>query len=110
MVSALFFILFVLVAAVLIVWKKRQNNIPETYPAGSVLNVHIKGMHCEKCSASVMHALNAIAGVCAEIDLKNNCAVVKLSANVFSKEIKEAVAACGFKVTGIHSKQKASAQ
>ena len=73
MVSALIFIVFVLIAAALIIiWVKRQNSAPDTYPAGSVLTLHITGMHCEKCSASVMQALNAVNGVHAEVDLKNN--------------------------------------
>ena len=111
MVSALIFIVFVLIAAALIIiWVKRQNSAPDTYPAGSVLTLHITGMQCEKCSASVMEALNAVNGVHAEVDLKNNCAAVKLSESVFSKTLKEAVGERGFKVSGIQVKQKADAQ
>ena len=44
MVSVLIFIVFVLIAAALIIiWVKRQNSAPDTYPAGSVLTLYITG-------------------------------------------------------------------
>ncbi|MGP1523785.1 MAG: heavy-metal-associated domain-containing protein [Treponema sp.] len=71
------------------------------YPASSSLVLDITGMHCEKCSGSVTEALNALDGVSAEVDLKNNSASVKLSKDISAEKLESAVSDRGFEVTRI---------
>ena len=38
--------------------------------------IKISGMHCQNCANSVTRALNAIDGVAAKVNLRQNCAEV----------------------------------
>lgn len=80
---------------------KGASDKNTVYPASSSLVLDITGMHCEKCSTSVTEALNALDGVSAEVDLKNNSASVKLSKEISAEKLESAVSDRGFEVTRI---------
>ncbi|WP_428768776.1 heavy metal-associated domain-containing protein [Treponema sp. HNW] len=80
---------------------KGNSDKDTLYPASSSLVLDITGMHCEKCSGSVTEALNALDGVSAEVDLKNNSASVKLSKEISAEKLEAAVSDRGFEVTRI---------
>lgn len=80
---------------------KGASDKDTLYPASSSLVLDITGMHCEKCSGSVNQALNALDGVSAEVDLKNNSASVKLSKEISAEKLEAAVSDRGFEVTRI---------
>ena len=61
----------------------------------------IKGMSCGHCSARVEKVLNAIDGVEATVDLENNSATVKLSADVSNEVLKKAVDDIGYTVVEV---------
>lgn len=61
----------------------------------------IEGMMCAHCQAHVEKALNGIQGVQAQVDLKNNCAYLKLEQNVDESVLIKAVEAAGYSVKGI---------
>ena len=61
----------------------------------------IKGMSCGHCSARVEKVLNAIDGVEATVDLENNSATVKLSADVSNEVLKNAVDGIGYTVVEV---------
>ncbi len=63
--------------------------------------MYIEGMRCEHCKASVEKALNAIAGVKAEVKLDAKTARLKLAKAVGDDKLKTAVEDLGFEVTGI---------
>ena len=80
---------------------KDSSDKNTLYPASSSLILDITGMHCEKCSGSVTEALNALDGVSAEVDLKNNSASVKLSKEISAEKLESVVSDRGFEVTRI---------
>lgn len=63
--------------------------------------MHIEGMHCGHCKANVEKALNAIAGVTAEVNLDTKTAEVKLTKTVGNDILKTAVEDLGFEVVSI---------
>ena len=63
--------------------------------------LHVEGMMCEHCEATVKKALEAIDGVeSAVADHNANIATVTLSKDVADEVLKEAVEAKDYKVTG----------
>ncbi|MBQ8066735.1 MAG: heavy-metal-associated domain-containing protein [Solobacterium sp.] len=63
--------------------------------------LHVEGMMCEHCEATVKKALEAIDGVeSAVADHNANTAKVTLSKDVADEVLKEAVEAKDYKVTG----------
>lgn len=65
--------------------------------------IHIEGMSCGHCKASVEKALNAISGVSAAVDLDKKIAAVKLTKEVSDDALKTAVEDLGFEVTGVET-------
>ena len=63
--------------------------------------IRISGMHCQNCVNSVTSALNAIDGVSAKVNLKDNSAEVSYDRPVDVADLKQAVERAGFKVDGI---------
>ena len=63
--------------------------------------IRISGMHCQNCVNSVTSALNAIDGVSAKVNLKDNSAEVSYDRPVDVADLKRAVERAGFKVDGI---------
>ena len=64
--------------------------------------LHVEGMMCQHCEATVKKALEAIDGVeSAAADHVNHCARVVLSKEVSDETLKAAVEAKDYKVTGI---------
>ena len=57
----------------------------------------IGGMMCEKCTAHVSEALNAIDGVRAEVSLENGCAYITLDKDTDESVLKKAVSDAGYK-------------
>ena len=53
--------------------------------------IKISGMHCQNCVNSVTNALNAIDGVVAKVELKDNSAEVSYDRTVDEIELKNAV-------------------
>ncbi len=63
--------------------------------------IRISGMHCQNCVNSVTSALNAIDGVSAKVNLKDNSAEVSYDRPVDVADLKQAVERAGFKVDSI---------
>ena len=62
--------------------------------------MNIEGMMCPNCQKHVDKALNSIDGVEATVDLKNNCAYLKLSHDVDESILIQAVEDAGYTVKG----------
>ena len=62
--------------------------------------MNIEGMMCPNCQKHVDKALNSIEGVEATVDLKNNCAYLKLSHDVDESILIKAVEDAGYSVKG----------
>lgn len=62
--------------------------------------MNIEGMMCQNCQKHVDKALNSIDGVEATVDLKNNCAYLKLSHDVDESILVKAVEDAGYTVKG----------
>lgn len=81
-----------------------KEEIPDKKLEGTKLGemkVSISGMHCEHCVLSVTKAVNRIPGASAKVNLRKKQAVVSYDRNVSKEEIKSAIEAEGFQVTGI---------
>jgi heavy metal translocating P-type ATPase len=63
--------------------------------------IHIEGMSCRHCSATVENALNGIEGVNASVSLSEKKASVTIEGNVSDETLKKAVIDAGYEVTGI---------
>ncbi len=63
--------------------------------------IEIKGMTCNHCGEGVKKALDAIDGVEAKVDVKNNIAIVSLSKEVDDHELGNAVIDAGYEVVSI---------
>ena len=67
--------------------------------------IHIEGMHCQHCVASVTKELEALDGVKdVKVNLSKKQAQVQLDKEVADEAMKEAVKKAGFEVTGIEEK------
>ena len=80
------------------------KEIPEKQLSGIKLGekiVYISGMHCSRCTVSVMKAINKIEGASAKVSLKQNRAVVSYDRELSDATIRIAVEKQGFKVTEI---------
>ena len=74
----------------------------KTKPQGTVRTIHIKGMMCGHCEATVRKALEALPEVdSAEVSHEKETAIVTLNALVSDERLKEAVEAEDYTVTGI---------
>lgn len=81
-----------------------KEEIPDKKLEGTKLGemkVSISGMHCEHCVLSVTKAVNRIPGASAKVNLRKKQALVSYDRNVSKEEIKRAIEAEGFQVTGI---------
>jgi Cu+-exporting ATPase len=70
----------------------------------SIMNkkiIHIEGMSCGHCSATVEKALNGIEGVKASVSLSDKIANVSIEGSVSDEKLKKAVEDAGYEVTGI---------
>lgn len=67
--------------------------------------IHINGMSCAHCQASVEKALNAIEGIGAKVDLKKKRADVHIDKDVDDETLKKAVEDAGFEVVSIEEKK-----
>lgn len=74
----------------------------KTKPQGTVRTIHINGMMCGHCEATVRKALEALPEVdSAEVSHEKGTAIVTLNAPVSDERLKEAVEAEDYTVTGI---------
>lgn len=81
-----------------------KSEIPVKKLEGEKLGekiVSISGMHCDHCVAQVTKAINRIDGAAAQVNLKKKRAVVSYDREIDDAEIRKAVEAEGFQVTGI---------
>lgn len=62
----------------------------------------IEGMSCGHCAAHVARALNAIAGVRAQVDLAHKTALVEAAEPVPDEVLLQAVRNAGYEVVAIH--------
>ena len=63
--------------------------------------IKVEGMMCPHCEARVKSALEAIEGVAsAEPDHKSGCVTVKLSSDVATEVLADAIVAQGYNVVG----------
>ena len=66
--------------------------------------IHVEGMMCKHCQKAVNNALQAVDGVEAvDVSLDEKCAVVTLTKEVSDAELKSAVEAEDFTVTGVET-------
>lgn len=72
-----------------------------TGPVVAVKTIHIEGMHCEHCKNRVERLLNELDGASAHVNLKKKVAVVSMSREISDEELKAAVEAGDYQVTGI---------
>lgn len=68
--------------------------------ATKTATIHVEGMHCKMCSASVAKALKATAGVeTVEVNFEKGVAVVKYDdQKVTEAKLREVISSTGFKV------------
>lgn len=81
-----------------------KEEIPDKKLEGTKLGemeVSISGMHCDHCVLSVTKAVNRIPGASAKVNLRKKTAVVSYDRDVSKEEIRRAIEAEGFQVTGI---------
>ncbi len=74
-------------------------------PVVAVKTVHIEGMHCENCKNRVQRQINQLDGASAKVHLKKRVAVVSMSREISDEELKAAVEAAGYQVTGIERRR-----
>ena len=68
--------------------------------------VHVEGMHCDHCKASVEKALSAVEGVAsAKVDLKKKIATVALEKDVADNALLDAVNEAGFQAISVEEKK-----
>ena len=68
--------------------------------------VHVEGMHCDHCKASVEKALSAVEGVAsAKVDLKKKTATVALEKDVADSALLDAVNEAGFQAISVEEKK-----
>ena len=68
--------------------------------------VHVEGMHCDHCKASVEKALSAVEGVAsAKVDLKKKTATVALERDVADSALLDAVNEAGFQAISVEEKK-----
>lgn len=72
-------------------------------PAIGKKTVKISGMHCDHCVKSVTEAINKIEGASANVNLKNEEAVVSYDREIDDNDLKKAVEEAGFKVVDIRA-------
>ena len=62
--------------------------------------IHVKGMHCKNCSASVTKALKAVDGVQkADVDFEKGTAIVEYDdAKVTEEKLREVIKSTGFEL------------
>lgn len=66
--------------------------------------IHVEGMMCKHCVKAVTNALQAVDGVeTVDVSLDDKCAVVNLAKEVSDAELKTAVEAEDFTVTGVET-------
>ena len=92
-------------------WRHKPVSRPETaapaapaacpLPAGPQRVMHIQGMMCAHCQATVTHALESIEGVHAQVSWENGTAIVTASACVTDEQLRQAVEAQDYTVTDI---------
>ena len=85
------------VYSVLQTLNKEETNI---ITVEDPIEMNIEGMMCPNCQKHVDKALNSIEGVEATVDLKNNCAYLKLSHDVDESILIKAVEDAGYSVKG----------
>ena len=74
----------------------------KTKPQGTVRTIHIEGMMCGHCEATVQKALKALPEVdSAEVSHEKGTAIVTLNAPISDERLKKAVEAEDYTVTGI---------
>ncbi|WP_367926206.1 heavy metal translocating P-type ATPase [uncultured Ruthenibacterium sp.] len=66
------------------------------------VKIQIDGMMCQHCVAHVTQALNQIPGVTAQVSLEEKQAVCSLDESVTVQQLKDAIAAAGYTVTGVN--------
>lgn len=79
--------------------KTKKKKLSE--PVVAVKVIHIEGMHCEHCKNRVERQINELDGAAARVDLKKKTAVVSMSREISDEELKAAVEAGDYQVTGI---------
>ena len=95
-------------------WRHKPVSRPETaapaapadpaacpLPAGPQRVMHIQGMMCAHCQATVTRALEAIEGVHAQVSWENGTAIVTVPACVTDEQLRQAVEAEDYTVTDI---------
>ena len=92
-------------------WRHKPVSRPETaapaapaacpLPAGPQRVMHIQGMMCAHCQATVTHALESIEGVHAQVSWENGTAIVTASACVTDEQLRQAVEAQDYTGTDI---------
>ena len=95
-------------------WRHKPVNRPEAaapaasaapaacpLPAGPQRVMHIQGMMCAHCQATVTRALEAIEGVHAQVSWENGTAIVTAPACVTNEQLRQAVEAEDYTVTDI---------
>jgi P-type Cu+ transporter len=60
--------------------------------------IHIEGMSCAHCAATVEKALNSIEGVTAKVNLEEKIAEVTLNSDVSEETLRNAITEAGYKV------------
>lgn len=67
--------------------------------------IQLEGLNCGHCVAKATKALNAIDGVAADVNLKTQQAIVKLSKDVVDQVLIDAIEQAGYKVISVAEKK-----
>lgn len=74
-----------------------QDRQADHYPYCA--RIGVDGMTCKHCKLRVENALNERDGVWAQVDLKHNCALVRMKQPLSEAEIRSQVSRAGYTVT-----------
>lgn len=81
-------------------FKPKRINVETKKEKKEMKKMNIEGMMCVHCQSHVEKALNAIQGVHATVDLKNNCAYIEADASIHEDVLSKAVEDAGYTVKG----------
>lgn len=73
------------------------SHYSHTYKLG------VEGMSCKNCAMRVENAFNEREGCCAEVDLKQNSAVVHTKDTLSESELRAVVQKAGYQVTSLET-------
>lgn len=70
-------------------------------PIVGSMQLNISGMHCQNCAVKLCNALNKIDGICANVVLENDLAIISFDRTIDTMELYSVVEDVGYKIVSI---------